>query len=109
MKKLLFWAVLMGGASGAGMAQTPPPAERLIQRPLAANPSDPAASVAPVVYQSVFADTPTGVEKQSVDWKKANADVGQFTRGHADLLKWEASQTPPAAAQKPATPGAHQH
>jgi hypothetical protein len=48
--------------------------------------------VPPVVYQSVFADTPTGVEMQSVDWKKTNAQVGQFKRGHVDILKWEESQ-----------------
>lgn len=29
--------------------------------------------------------------EQSPDWKAANEAVGQFKRGHADLLKWEAS------------------
>lgn len=57
-----------------------------------ANASDPAAPVPPVSYRSVFQDTPSGVETQSVDWKAANAEVGQFTRGHADLVKWEAEQ-----------------
>ena len=77
------------------------------------SPTDAAAPVPPVVYQSVFADTPTGVEMNSVDWKKANAEVGQFTRGHVDILKWEESQrslTAPAAAGKaPAASGAHSH
>jgi hypothetical protein len=82
---------------------------------LQAHPADASAAVTPVVYQSVFANTPIGVEMTSIDWKKANADVGQFTRGHADILKWEASQTPPAAGQKPALPvqptkpASHQH
>ncbi|MEO5795279.1 MAG: hypothetical protein ABIP34_10280 [Rhodoferax sp.] len=28
-------------------------------------------------YRSVFADTPTGMESQSLDWRRANADVAQ--------------------------------
>jgi hypothetical protein len=55
----------------------------------AAHPETP---VPAALYRSVFADLPTGVEKTSIDWKKANADVGQFKRGHADLLKWEQEQ-----------------
>ena len=54
-----------------------------------ANPSVPVPAVS---YQSVFVNTPTGVETQSVDWKAANAEVGQFTRGHVDILKWEQGQ-----------------
>ncbi len=38
---------------------------------------------------SVFADTPVGVESGEVDWRSANDDVGQFRRGHMDILKWE--------------------
>lgn len=52
------------------------------------------------LFQSVFADLPKGVEQTSLDWKKANADVGQFKRGHADLLKWEQEQ----AKLQPKTP-----
>ena len=54
--------------------------------------ADPAIPVPSVLYRSVFADTPAGVETESVDWKKANAEVGQFRNGHADILKWEAAQ-----------------
>lgn len=54
--------------------------------------TDPAIPVPSVLYRSVFADTPAGVETESVDWKKANAEVGQFRNGHADILKWEAAQ-----------------
>ena len=67
------------------------------QSPAAA---DPNARVPAVRYRSVFADTPAGVEAQSLDWKKANAEVGQFPRGHADVLKWEQSQ-PKAAVAEP--------
>lgn len=48
--------------------------------------------VPPVVYRSVFADLPQGVESTTLDWKAANANVGQFKRGYADLLKWEQEQ-----------------
>ena len=68
--------------------------------------TDPAAPVPPVAYRSVFADTPTGVEQDSTDWRKANADVGQFKRGHVDILKWEAQQGMPAAPSAPAAPPA---
>ena len=64
---------------------------------------DPGASVPPVVYQSVFNQSPTGVETKSVDWKKANAEVGQFKRGHVDILKWEESQLKDKPAGRPAT------
>ena len=73
-----------------------------------------AVFVPPVLYRSVFVDTPTGVETESVDWKRANADVGQFKRGHIDVLKWEEEQAArrkamPAGAAQPAAPSGHQH
>ena len=65
--------------------------------------TDPAAAVPPVVYQSVFVDVPAGVETTTIDWKNANAEVGQFRRGHVDILKWEESQfkAPPPGNDKP--------
>lgn len=68
---------------------------------LAADPADPAAPVPTPAYRSVFTG-PAGVEEDSVDWKKANADVGQFTRGHIDLLRWEERQGGAAAPAQPA-------
>lgn len=50
------------------------------------------ALVPPVLYRSVFIDTPTGVETEESDWKRANAEVGQFKRGHMDILRWEEAQ-----------------
>ena len=67
----------------------------------AQSPADLSVRVLTVTYRSVFADTPTGVETQTLDWKRANADVAQFPRGHADVLKWE--QAAARAAQKPQT------
>ncbi len=61
--------------------------------------SQPATPVPPVAYRSVFEDLPRGVESTSLDWKAANANVGQFKRGYADLLKWEQEQ---AAKARPA-------
>jgi hypothetical protein len=54
-----------------------------------ANASNPAAQVPAVQYRSVFKETSLGVEKDSTDWRKANDEVGKFTRGHIDILKWE--------------------
>lgn len=67
--------------------------------------TDPAAAVPAVLYRSVFADTPTGVEMEAVDWKAANAEVGQFKNGHMDILKWEAAQ--PQAKSGAAKPMHH--
>lgn len=70
--------------------------------------SQPGSPVAPVAYRSAFADLPQGLEQPPVDWKAANAAVGQFKRGHADLLKWEQEQPrkpgAPANPTKPAQP-----
>ena len=76
------------------------PASTLAQAPV----TDPGAAVPPVVYQSVFNQSPTGVETKSVDWKKANAEVGQFKRGHVDILKWDESQAKDNPTGKPAMP-----
>jgi hypothetical protein len=70
-----------------------------------------------MAYRSVFQDTPTGVEQEAQDWRKANAEVGRFPRGHIDLLKWEQAQptgtpavpAPAAPATPAAAPSAHQH
>lgn len=65
--------------------------------------ADPSSPVPAMVYRSVFADTPRGVEIGTVSWRDANAIVGRFTRGHADILKWEAAQQQEAASV--ASPG----
>ena len=53
---------------------------------------NPSVFVPAVLYRSVFKDTPAGVETDETDWKKANAEVGQFQRGHIEILQWESSQ-----------------
>ncbi len=46
-------------------------------------------TVPPVSYRSVFRETSLGIEQEKLDWRKANDDVGKFTRGHVDILKQE--------------------
>lgn len=87
-------------AGAAAHAQAPTPYPRLDPRPTE-QAADPAAPVPAVLYSSAFAGLPSGVEPAVDDWRKANAAVGQFPRGHADLLKWEQSQE-----AKPAAPAA---
>ena len=74
--------------------------------------ADASVSVPPVVYRSVFKETSLGVEKDTDNWRKANDEVGKFTRGHVDILKWEeqeSAKTLPGSVQKPvAAPDAMQ-
>lgn len=84
------------------------------QNPAPPQATDPTASVPAVTYRSVFSDLPTGVEAGREDWKKANADVGRFTRGHPDILKSEQQAAPAAPATAPVTappaaPHPHKH
>lgn len=72
---------------------------------------NPALVVPPVEYRSVFSEVSRGVEAGSVDWKQANDQVGQFRRGHIDILKWEQQQdaaTPPGNVRRN-MPGHHGH
>lgn len=68
--------------------------------------TDPASPVPTVLYRSVFTDTPKGVETDTLEWKAANSEVGQFARGHIDILKWEAAQAK-SEASKPVMPMSH--
>lgn len=71
----------------------------------AADAADPAAPVPPPAYRSVLPATPTDLAEDAIPWRKANADVARFPRGHADLLKWEAGQEPaPAPGTETPTP-----
>ncbi len=56
---------------------------------IADNSSKAEAAVPSVTYRSVFRETSFGVEQEKLDWRKANDDVGKFTRGHVDILKQE--------------------
>lgn len=86
---LLFFGALL--APGLQAQSVTAPQSRAASAPPSAADAvlDPAAPVPAVQYRSVFGDAPTGVETTEADWRKANDDVGQFRRGHIDILKWE--------------------
>jgi hypothetical protein len=67
----------------------------------------PEAKVPAVTYRSVFRETSLGIEQERVDWRKANEDVGKFTRGHVDILKQE--EMDGKAKPSPAKPAPHKH
>lgn len=79
-------ALLCAAAWHASIAQT-------AMAPDAESAANPAASVPAVSYRSVYKETALGVEKGSTDWRKANDEVGKFTRGHVDILKWEEQES----------------
>jgi hypothetical protein len=75
-----------------------------------ADPGNPLAAEPSVPYRSVFNSPQAGAAQERADWKKANAEVGQFPRGHADILKWEARQAPPSPTPvTPTAPARHHH
>lgn len=92
--------LLLWGLTTAASAQSPVSPSTYLAATI--NAADPAAPVPAVLYRSVFSDTSTGVEQTGDDWRKANAEVGQFRNGHVDILKWEETQSTHPAA----TPGA---
>ena len=92
---LVFWEM------GLGLAQTQAPSSVRIDPLPTMEASAPGTLVPKAQYQSPFDGLPTGVEQSVVDWRAANATVGQFKRGHVDLLKWEEEQV----RQKPVPSG----
>jgi len=65
---------------------------------------NPQSAVPPAVYRSTLAGLPRGVEDTQLDWRRSNDAVGQFKRGHIDLLRLEQQNAAPAAAQPKAAP-----
>ncbi|WP_462387560.1 hypothetical protein [Acidovorax sp. Q11] len=68
--------------------------------------ADPGAATAPLTHPAppppaASADLPTGQT-----WQDAHHAVGQFPRGHADIVVWEKQQ---GTATKPPAPSQHQH
>lgn len=66
--------------------------------------ADPGAPVPAVRYRSALEHNPHGVVQDSEDWRAANARVGQFARGHSDILKAEQAQGTDQPAVSPSTP-----
>lgn len=89
------WVLLtLSAAPAITLAQGAPPA--------AGGVADPAATVATPTYQSAFGTAPMGVVTDLQSWAEANALVGQFQRGHMDIVRWERAQE--AAAQAAEAP-----
>jgi hypothetical protein len=91
----LAMATCLGAQAHAQTSAAPPTAP-------AADPADPLVSVPPVGYESVFVNTPRGVEMATQPWRAANDEVGKFRRGHLDILKWEEQLAADEAAARKA-------
>ena len=65
---------------------------------------NPESAVPPAVYRSTLADLPRGIEETRLDWRRSNDAVGQFKRGHIDLLKLEQQNAAPATINPKAAP-----
>jgi hypothetical protein len=53
---------------------------------------NPQSAVPPAVYRSSWDKLPRGIEDTRLDWRSSNDAVGQFKRGHIDLLRLEQPQ-----------------
>ena len=94
------------------LAQNPPPLKAFDF----AGAAEGVAPTAPLVYQGMALPRPAP-QLGTQDWRAANAAVGQFPRGHADLVGWEAAQAkggsgangaaPPATSAMPMQHGDH--
>ena len=65
---------------------------------------NPQSAVPPAVYHSTWENLPRGVEDTRLDWRGSNDAVGQFKRGHIDLLRLEQQNAVPAVTQPKAAP-----
>lgn len=95
------WLLGLSLATPWALAQTPP------SPPPAAHATELASGTVaqrPLVHTALPASGALVANPQ--DWRAANAAVATFARGHADVLRWEAAQTP---APAPTAPGTHQH
>lgn len=91
-KKWMLLAVLGWPALGSS--------QPLPQQAAAAAKAD--APVPAIVYRPLEPAGASALVQELQDWKAANAAVGQYPRGHRDIVKWEKAQPPtPAAATPP--------
>lgn len=102
--RLWLFAPLVLGTAMQASAQLPSTHAFVVSTLDAAQAATP---VPPALYRSAFDGVPLGVEQQQLNWKQANANVGQFKRGYPDLLKWEqeqTKQTPSKTSPQPTPP-----
>lgn len=105
MRKITLLALAVLAWPTLNLAQSAPEKTRATRAA-----ADAGASVPALRYHSALVYGPRGVVQDQDDWTAANARVGQFARGHADILKAEQAQatvTPVTPASPPApAPGA---
>ena len=82
-KNFLTLAALVA-APAITLAQAAPPPDGRV--------ADPATPVAAPLYQSAFGASGQGLVTDLQPWAEANATVGQFQRGHMDIVRWERAQ-----------------
>ena len=75
----------------------------------APDPADPRTPVPAPTYRSVVPPQPATLEQGPADWRQSNREVGEFPRGHIDLLKWEQARERPPASPAPAPAASHGH
>ena len=101
-------ALLMAGVSPPVLAQTPEPAPPAARSPANGNRVfDPDAPTLAMQHQPLAAGA--AIVNQPGDWKAANAAVGEFPRGHGDVLRWEKSQGNASGPAPDSGAPAHQH
>jgi outer membrane protein TolC len=64
-------------------------------------PYDPAVTVPNPTFVPLHPSLTEGVGMGEDDWRSANDTVGAFTRGHIDVIRWEAENRPAAAEAPP--------
>lgn len=102
MRKITLLALAVLAWPTLNLAQSAPEKTRA---PSAVADAD--ASVPALRYHSALVYSPRGVVQDQDDWAATNARVGQFARGHADILKAEQAQATLTPAIPPApAPGA---
>jgi hypothetical protein len=81
LTRLTVFFLLLAGGIGPALADATPP-------------YDPALSAPPVAYQALGPLPDAATTLGENDWRSANDTVGAFTRGHIDILRWEAENLP---------------
>jgi hypothetical protein len=71
--------------------------------------TDPNSPVPKITYRSVFQETALGIEREKIDWRKANGDVGRFKRGHIDIIKAEEAEEKKPPTPAPKSNSTHKH
>ena len=100
---LLAMGALLSVPSGAQTHTAPSAAAHVL---------DADAPTRPLVHQPL--ENSGSIVTTPGDWRKANAAVSEFPRGHADIVKWEAAAQPGKSdnagkAAQPDEQGHHMH